>query len=198
MPATFRDFGTTRRIVGGGHSTMATSSRHRSRNPQKCCQNIWKPQPLPALFGQGGGRRKRNSTNLLGKGKKQPKLITVDVVADGLIVFTRDEGPSLEEKNRLMTLTNSSMPVAQCPNNNFQPFWAFSGIGFQFHLIHSISLFLALFPFFILALLIQRHFMQRRINALSTFSPSYPVEMSGFPTAFGQSPIPKPRHYGRL
>jgi hypothetical protein len=40
-------------------------------------------------------------------------LITIDVIADGLIIFARDEGPNLKERNRLL------LELKQ--NNNISP-----------------------------------------------------------------------------
>ncbi|KAI3415321.1 hypothetical protein GPALN_004934 [Globodera pallida] len=104
--------------------------------------------------------------------KKHKELITVDVVADRLIVFTTDEGPTVAEKTRLATDGPQKFGQQKPP----------------------ISAFLSLA---IIALLVQWHFFRRKLIRLGTYAPncssgggSVQFEMAGMPSFLGTTPNP--------
>uniref|UniRef100_A0A915M6T2 ZP domain-containing protein n=1 Tax=Meloidogyne javanica TaxID=6303 RepID=A0A915M6T2_MELJA len=117
-----------------------------------------------------------------------------DVVADGLVIFARDEGPNLEERNRLLVQLKQSSPLPikdeEKENQSYQCPFLFAEIPFWMWAI------LSLIPLLLIALFIEYYFLNKKIKMLKSFrTPSFPVEMCGFPTSFGQSPLPKPRRY---
>uniref|UniRef100_A0A183BXI9 ZP domain-containing protein n=1 Tax=Globodera pallida TaxID=36090 RepID=A0A183BXI9_GLOPA len=122
--------------------------------------------------------------------KKHKELITVDVVADRLIVFTTDEGPTVAEKTRLATDgpqkfgQQGSNFVVECEMPLFS-LWPIIWTAFAF-------LSLA-----IIALLVQWHFFRRKLITLGTYAPncssgggSVQFEMAGMPSFLGTTPNP--------
>uniref|UniRef100_A0A914H3P7 ZP domain-containing protein n=1 Tax=Globodera rostochiensis TaxID=31243 RepID=A0A914H3P7_GLORO len=133
--------------------------------------------------GDGHGRHKL---------KKHKELITVDVVADRLIVFTTDEGPTVAEKTRLATDgpqkfgQQGSNFVVECEAPPFS-WWP---------IIWTASAFLLLG---IIALLVQWHFFRRKLITLGTYAPNcnsgggggnVQFEMAGMPSFLGTTPNP--------
>lgn len=114
-------------------SPMRTSANGRGRNVM-----IFGEKKNPQQIGQRGygardygggiisysyrGRRKAPpaehqqmhvGNNEFAKGKNGNKLITVDVAADRLIVFTTDEGPTVAEKSRLQQSIDNAVPSTE-------------------------------------------------------------------------------------
>ncbi|KAL3113810.1 hypothetical protein niasHT_011589 [Heterodera trifolii] len=144
-----------------------------------------------------------NGTDAVGEGRgrhkdsKLKQLITMNVVADRLIVFTTDEGPTVAEKSRLAAdgSQKASNFVVECETPSLFSLWPF------------IWTILVLVPLFVVAMFAQWHFFRRKLIAAGTYTPpayngcsSAQFEMSGMPSFFGTTPtsVPIGAKYGRF
>uniref|UniRef100_A0A1I8B8W6 ZP domain-containing protein n=1 Tax=Meloidogyne hapla TaxID=6305 RepID=A0A1I8B8W6_MELHA len=164
----------------------------------KCCKlnenGLW--IPLINIKTERNKRENKQKIDLNNKTSnlienKQKNLITIDVVADGLVIFARDEGPNLEERNKLLVqLKQSALTINKEEKQQNQCPFLFATIPFWIWIIF------ALIPLLLISLFIEYYLLNKKIKMLKSFrTPSFPVEMCGFPSSFGQCPLAKPRRY---